>query len=157
MQVVCVGWLHVLMVTSQTVFGMFSLRLWDGVGAVPQEPLSLTPDTKGNNFITSVLLTISMLFRITVYHHSSQRVEVLEVTDPYSRGLSADGARSLFVDLDNDASLMPEAWKTHTTPTYTSPLCPVLAGCARSVVLLHTNASGTTGGTQTKSHLQHLL
>jgi hypothetical protein len=54
-----------------------------------------------------------------VYHHASQKVEMLEVTDPYSRGLAADGARSMFVDLDDDSSLMPDAWRDHTTPAYT--------------------------------------
>ena len=52
-----------------------------------------------------------------MYHHSSQRLETLTVTDPYSRALTADGARSMFVDLDNDSTLMPDAWRAHDVPS----------------------------------------
>eukprot|EP00892_Ulva_mutabilis_P007082 jgi/Ulvmu1/4746/UM020_0030.1 len=56
-------------------------------------------------------------FRLKVYHYSTQRVEELTATDPYSRGLSADGGRSLFVDLEHDATLMPPGWLEHTSPS----------------------------------------
>ena len=51
-----------------------------------------------------------------MYHHNTQQIEKVEVADPYSRGLAADGARSMFVDLDNDARLMPEGWQGHQVP-----------------------------------------
>jgi hypothetical protein len=38
------------------------------------------------------------------------------VTDPYSRGLSADGVRSMFVDLDTNSSLFPDDWHAHRSP-----------------------------------------
>lgn len=49
------------------------------------------------------------LYEVTVFHASTQHVETCLVNDPYSRGLSANGERSLFVDLDNGA-LKPEGW-----------------------------------------------
>lgn len=54
--------------------------------------------------------------RLKVYHYSTQRVELLTATDPYSRGLTADGGRSMFVDLQQDATLMPPGWLEHASP-----------------------------------------
>jgi hypothetical protein len=54
--------------------------------------------------------------RITVYHYRTQSVHTLEASDPYARGLTANGDRCIFVDLDNDTALMPEGWTTHDTP-----------------------------------------
>lgn len=56
------------------------------------------------------------LYEVTVYHQATQRVETVRVTDPYSRGLCADGERSMFVDLDGDVGLMPEGWREHASP-----------------------------------------
>lgn len=63
-----------------------------------------------------VALTGCCCCRLQVYHYSTQRVEEVTVTDPYSRGLSADGGRSMFVDLERDATLMPPGWRDHTSP-----------------------------------------
>ncbi|KAL9250474.1 Pullulanase 1, chloroplastic-like protein [Drosera capensis] len=41
-----------------------------------------------------------------VYHYSTLRIEKCIVNDPYARGLSADGRRTLLVNLDAD-SLKP--------------------------------------------------
>ncbi|KAL2651111.1 hypothetical protein R1flu_019239 [Riccia fluitans] len=49
------------------------------------------------------------LYEITVFHPSTQRIERSLSCDPYSKGLSANGERSLIVDL-NDESLKPEGW-----------------------------------------------
>eukprot|EP01018_Ginkgo_biloba_P020654 Gb_39232 [translate_table: standard] len=49
------------------------------------------------------------LYEVTVFHHSTQRVEICLVNDPYSRGLSANGQRSLLINL-NDESLKPQGW-----------------------------------------------
>lgn len=54
--------------------------------------------------------------RLKVYHYSTQRVEELTATDPYSRGLSADGGRAMFVDLEQDTALMPPSWLEHSSP-----------------------------------------
>jgi hypothetical protein len=51
-----------------------------------------------------------------VYHHLTQKIELLETTDPYSRALSADGGRSLLVDLNTDAALMPNGWHEDIAP-----------------------------------------
>lgn len=55
-------------------------------------------------------------FRVTAYSPCTQRVHTVEVTDPYSRGLTANGERSQFVDL-GDARLKPKEWDTHLPPT----------------------------------------
>ncbi|WP_395343976.1 alpha-1,6-glucosidase domain-containing protein [Ningiella sp. W23] len=55
-------------------------------------------------------------FEVTVYHPESEQIEVLDVTDPYSVGLSLNGRFSQFVNL-NDDDLKPEGWDTHTIPT----------------------------------------
>ena len=54
--------------------------------------------------------------RVTVFHYRTEAIETLHVTDPYSRGLSANGERSMFVDLDRDAALMPAGWQAHPSP-----------------------------------------
>lgn len=61
--------------------------------------------------------------RAAVYHHNTQQIEVVEVTDPYSRSLAADGARSQFVDLDNDTQLMPDGWQSHKVPALAGAKC----------------------------------
>lgn len=55
-------------------------------------------------------------YEVTVYHYSSDSLEVLDVTDPYSVGLSVNGRFSQFVNL-NDEDLKPEGWETHAIPT----------------------------------------
>ncbi|MEN9839095.1 MAG: hypothetical protein RL177_574, partial [Bacteroidota bacterium] len=49
-------------------------------------------------------------FSVTVYHPETDSVQTLEVTDPYSVSLSANGRQSQFVDLANDRSLKPSGW-----------------------------------------------
>lgn len=55
-------------------------------------------------------------YEITVYHPVTGKIEVLEVTDPYSLSLSTNGRFSQFVNL-NDDDLKPDGWETHTIPT----------------------------------------
>ncbi|TQV81167.1 pullulanase-type alpha-1,6-glucosidase [Exilibacterium tricleocarpae] len=49
-------------------------------------------------------------YEITVYHPASGRIEIFEVTDPYSVGLSQDSRFSQIVDLAGDATLKPAGW-----------------------------------------------
>lgn len=49
------------------------------------------------------------VYEVSVYHPCTLRMEKCIANDPYARGLSADGSRTLFVDLDSDA-LRPEEW-----------------------------------------------
>lgn len=58
-------------------------------------------------------------YRVTVFSPFSQRVEVSEATDPYSRATTANGERSIFVDLD-DERWAPPAWRQHTAPPLAS-------------------------------------
>uniref|UniRef100_A0A9I9EHX8 Pullulanase 1, chloroplastic n=1 Tax=Cucumis melo TaxID=3656 RepID=A0A9I9EHX8_CUCME len=48
-------------------------------------------------------------YEVTVYHPSTLQVEKCFTTDPYSRGVSSDGRRTLFVDLCSD-DLIPKGW-----------------------------------------------
>ncbi|MEM9100782.1 MAG: pullulanase-type alpha-1,6-glucosidase [Pseudomonadota bacterium] len=59
-------------------------------------------------------------YEITVYHPSSQQIETLMVTDPYSVSLSTNSLYSQVVNLD-DADLKPEDWDTHTVNKVENP------------------------------------
>ncbi|CAK9185501.1 unnamed protein product, partial [Ilex paraguariensis] len=49
------------------------------------------------------------VYEVTVYHPSTLQIQKCVANDPYSRGLSANGMRTLLVNLDSDA-LKPEGW-----------------------------------------------
>ncbi|GAB2276821.1 Pullulanase 1, chloroplastic [Dionaea muscipula] len=49
------------------------------------------------------------VYEVTVYHYSTLQIEKCIANDPYARGLSADGKRTLVVNLDSDL-LKPEDW-----------------------------------------------
>ncbi|KAL2525900.1 Pullulanase 1 [Abeliophyllum distichum] len=49
------------------------------------------------------------VYEVSVYHPSTLRVEKCIANDPYARGLSSDGRRTLLVNLDSEA-LKPEGW-----------------------------------------------
>lgn len=54
-------------------------------------------------------------YRVTVFCPWTQRVERVEVTDPYSRCTTANGERTIIMDV-NDATLLPSGWLKHDTP-----------------------------------------
>ncbi len=66
-------------------------------------------------------------------------VQDLLVTDPYSKGLTADGRHSVVVDLD-DPRYMPEVWRTSTPPRIANP-------AARTIVELHVRDFSATDET----------
>ncbi|CAN6460585.1 unnamed protein product [Victoria cruziana] len=49
------------------------------------------------------------VYKVTVFHSSTMQVETCFVNDPYAKGLSADGKKSLIVNLDSD-DLKPVGW-----------------------------------------------
>lgn len=49
------------------------------------------------------------VYEVSVYHPSTLQIERCLANDPYARGLSADGKRTLLVNIDSDA-LEPEGW-----------------------------------------------
>ncbi|KAI0513966.1 hypothetical protein KFK09_009998 [Dendrobium nobile] len=49
------------------------------------------------------------VYQISVYHQSTVRVETYTVSDPYARGISSNGSRTLLVDL-NSEDLKPSGW-----------------------------------------------
>ncbi|GAB4836395.1 Pullulanase 1, chloroplastic [Ancistrocladus abbreviatus] len=71
------------------------------------------------------------VYEVTVYHHSTLRILKCIANDPYARGLSAHGRRTLLVNLDSDF-LKPEDWDNLTNEK------PVLASFSDvSVYELH--------------------
>ncbi|MFT3945011.1 MAG: pullulanase-type alpha-1,6-glucosidase [Ancrocorticia sp.] len=66
-------------------------------------------------------------------------VQDLLVTDPYSKGLTADGRHSVVVDLD-DPQYMPEVWRTSAPPRIANP-------AARTIVELHVRDFSATDET----------
>ncbi|KAK4406305.1 Pullulanase 1, chloroplastic [Sesamum angolense] len=49
------------------------------------------------------------VYEVTVYHPSTLRIEKCIANDPYARGLSADGRRTLIVNVDSETE-KPKAW-----------------------------------------------
>ncbi|KAJ4720700.1 Pullulanase 1 chloroplastic [Melia azedarach] len=49
------------------------------------------------------------VYEVSVYHPSTLQIENCCANDPYARGLSSDGRRTLLVNLDSD-TLKPEGW-----------------------------------------------
>ncbi len=66
-------------------------------------------------------------------------VQDLLVTDPYSKGLTVDGRRSVVVDLD-DPEYMPDVWQTSASPRVAQP-------AARTIVELHVRDFSATDET----------
>jgi pullulanase-type alpha-1,6-glucosidase len=59
-------------------------------------------------------------YEVTVFHPEDDKIEVLDVTDPYSVGLALNGRFSQFVNLE-DEDLKPDGWDTHVIPTIADP------------------------------------
>ncbi|KAF8068441.1 PU1 [Scenedesmus sp. PABB004] len=54
-------------------------------------------------------------YRVTVFCPWTNKIETTEATDPYSRATTANGERSVFVDLDSP-TLQPPGWWEHPVP-----------------------------------------
>ena len=59
-------------------------------------------------------------YEVTVFHPVTNKIETLQVTDPYSVALSTNGRFSRFVDL-NDEDTKPAGWDNHSIPTIENP------------------------------------
>jgi pullulanase-type alpha-1,6-glucosidase len=55
------------------------------------------------------------LYEVELYVPSTGRIELNRVSDPYSRSLAANGARSQLIDID-DPSLFPDGWSDLRKP-----------------------------------------
>ncbi|XP_031484442.1 pullulanase 1, chloroplastic isoform X2 [Nymphaea colorata] len=49
------------------------------------------------------------VYKLTVFHSSTMKIETCFVNDPYAKGLSADGKKTLIVNLNSD-NLKPAGW-----------------------------------------------
>ncbi len=65
------------------------------------------------------------LYEVDVYMHQTGSFENNMVTDPYSRGLSMNSARTLIVNMDDPAT-MPEGWDAVEKPALEAPTDIVL-------------------------------
>lgn len=82
----------------------------DPLGGNPLEVVQL----KENNGVWSIKGPKSWegcyyVYEVSVYHPSTLQIEKCYANDPYARGLSSDGRRTLLVNLDSD-TLRPEGW-----------------------------------------------
>lgn len=68
----------------------------------------------------SLLRSAYYQYQITLYHPSSQQIETLKVTDPYSLSLSTNSEYSQIVDLD-DNDTMPIGWQTQQIMKLANP------------------------------------
>ena len=59
-------------------------------------------------------------YQVTVYQPTTGKIEVNDVTDPYSVALTTNSARSVIVDLDA-ASLTPSGWSSLRKPALAQP------------------------------------
>jgi pullulanase len=59
-------------------------------------------------------------YQVTVFHPRTQKIETIQVTDPYSLSLSTNSLHSQVVDLDNPQT-KPESWDEHSIPRLTAP------------------------------------
>jgi len=100
--------------TAQSV----SLKVYDGAKASSASQAMVLDEVTGIWSYTggSELDRMFYRFEVTVYHPVSGKVEVLEVTDPYSLSLSTNGEYSQFVNL-SDEDLKPEGWDSHIIPS----------------------------------------
>lgn len=86
--------------------------------STPTARLALVEDS--NTGIWSVVGDSSLngtyyQYQVTVYHPESKKIEMLNVTDPYSLSLSTNSKYSQVVDLD-DALTQPDNWENHVVP-----------------------------------------
>jgi pullulanase len=72
--------------------------------------------------ITTDIAPIGTFYRyqVTVFHPRTQKIETIQVTDPYSLSLSTNSLHSQVVDLDNPQT-KPESWDEHSIPRLTAP------------------------------------
>jgi pullulanase-type alpha-1,6-glucosidase len=96
-----------------------ALLLWrsdDDLTATPAE-LPMSAESDGSWTITGDPSWAGRpyLFRVVVFAPSTRRVEVNDVTDPYSIGLTFDSTHSLLLDLA-DPGLAPQVWTDEPGP-----------------------------------------
>eukprot|EP00850_Spirogloea_muscicola_P008399 SM000044S16046 [mRNA] locus=s44:698015:706548:+ [translate_table: standard] len=112
--------LHVWAPTAQAV----RVLLYSGAGADNEEEVINMKESSGVWSIEGPRTWLGKyyLYEVTVFHNMTNKIEICRSTDPYSRGLTANGGKSLIVDLQ-DSTLKPEGWDDlqDTKPAFTVP------------------------------------
>ncbi|WP_369434386.1 pullulanase-type alpha-1,6-glucosidase [Psychromonas sp. MME1] len=98
-----------------------SLYLYDDNLAQVGDAVTMTRKANGTWEVQNVTDALGKYYRyeVEVYHSALDKVETLQVTDPYSLSLSTNSLYSQVVDLAMDAK--PSGWEDHTIPTVDRP------------------------------------
>jgi pullulanase len=115
---------HVWAPTAQSV----KLHVYDAAKAeLTGSPFTMTSSARGVWSATGPAGWYGQYYRfeLTVFHPTTDKVETVTVTDPYSTSLSTDSKYSQFIDLA-DPALAPAGWATFTKPALAGPQDAVL-------------------------------
>ncbi|WP_022941931.1 pullulanase-type alpha-1,6-glucosidase [Psychromonas hadalis] len=98
-----------------------SLSIYNDDLTVSGEPVAMRRKANGTWEVVNVPDVVGLYYRyqVEVYHASLDKVETLQVTDPYSLSLSANSTHSQVVDLANTAK--PTGWDDQSIPAFTNP------------------------------------
>ncbi|KAK9797016.1 hypothetical protein WJX73_006576 [Symbiochloris irregularis] len=94
-----------------------TLRLWEGPRGGQATEIPMVRGSQGEWAAEGPAewLWRYYTYRVRVFSHWSNQVETFEVTDPCSRSLAADGARTQIAVMD-DPSVTPQLWHTEERP-----------------------------------------
>ncbi|EIE23312.1 alpha-1,6-glucosidase, partial [Coccomyxa subellipsoidea C-169] len=111
-----------LTVWAPTAQQVMELLLWDGPRGGQAQVLPMSPGKAGSWTVSGPSAWVGKYYkyRLKVYSPWSREIELLEATDPYSRSLAADGARTQIMDLSLP-DLAPEGWATDAFPPSITP------------------------------------
>jgi pullulanase len=98
-----------------------SLSLYNDDLSVSGAPVAMTRKANGTWETADVAGVVGKYYRYTVevYHATLDKVETLEVTDPYSLSLSVNSKYSQVVDLENQAK--PSGWDDQSVTAISEP------------------------------------
>ncbi|WP_366145593.1 pullulanase-type alpha-1,6-glucosidase [Cryobacterium sp.] len=99
------------------------LLAWTAGDAAEAERVALKRQADGTWTTTGAKswADASFVFEVTVFAPTTGRIEVNQITDPYSVALTTNSTRSVFVDLAN-RDFRPKKWERAESPTIDNPV-----------------------------------
>ncbi|MDJ0322330.1 pullulanase-type alpha-1,6-glucosidase [Cryobacterium sp. PH31-AA6] len=99
------------------------LLVWTAGDAAEPERVTLKRQADGTWTATGAKgwADASFLFEVTVFAPTTDKIEVNQVTDPYSVALTTNSTRSVFVDLAN-RDFRPKKWERAESPEIDNPV-----------------------------------
>ncbi|TFC16290.1 pullulanase-type alpha-1,6-glucosidase [Cryobacterium algoritolerans] len=99
------------------------LLAWTAGDAAEPERVALKRQADGTWTATGAKgwADASFVFEVTVFAPTTGKIEVNQVTDPYSVALTTNSTRSVFVDLSN-RDYRPKKWERAESPTIDKPV-----------------------------------